>query len=44
MIKLWNTSTGNEVKEYKGHGYEVLGLCVYVLLSPALLLHFITGS
>ena len=27
-MKLWNVATGKEIKEYKGHGYEVLGLCV----------------
>ena len=27
QIKLWNPSTGVEVKSYSGHGYEVLGLC-----------------
>ncbi|GHJ83712.1 hypothetical protein NliqN6_0114 [Naganishia liquefaciens] len=25
-IRLWNSSAGKEVKVYKGHGYEVLGL------------------
>ncbi|KAJ9096623.1 hypothetical protein QFC20_006385 [Naganishia adeliensis] len=25
-IRLWNPSAGKEVKVYKGHGYEVLGL------------------
>lgn len=25
-IRLWNPSAGKEVKVYKGHGYEVLGI------------------
>jgi WD40 repeat protein len=29
-IKLWNPFTANEMKEYSGHGYEVLGLAWYV--------------
>lgn len=31
-IRLWNPSTGKEIKSYKSHGYEVLGLSVWVLL------------
>lgn len=33
QIKLWNPTTGAEIKSYGGHGYEVLGLCWYVLLA-----------
>lgn len=29
-IRLWNPETGVEIKSYKGHGYEVLSLCVSV--------------
>src|SRR5689334_13837255 len=29
-IRLWNPSTGVNVKTYEGHGWEVLGICVYV--------------
>lgn len=29
-IRLWNPGAGKEVKVYKGHGYEVLGLDMYV--------------
>jgi WD40 repeat protein len=29
-IRLWNPATGNEIKAYKGHGYEVLSIAVCV--------------
>lgn len=29
-VRLWNPSTGAEIKAYKGHGYEVLCITVSV--------------
>lgn len=31
-IRLWNASTGNDIKVFKGHGYEVLSISVYVYI------------
>jgi mitogen-activated protein kinase organizer 1 len=28
LAVLWNPLTGKRIKEYSGHGWEVLGLCV----------------
>ena len=28
-IKLWNAQSGNCIKTYSGHGYEVLAISVY---------------
>lgn len=28
LIRLWNVQKGTLVKEYAGHGYEVLGITV----------------
>jgi WD40 repeat protein len=36
-VKLWNTASGKEIKEYKGHGYEVLGICVCVVTDSHLI-------
>jgi mitogen-activated protein kinase organizer 1 len=27
-IRLWNPESGNQIKVYKGHGYEVLSIAV----------------
>lgn len=36
-IRLWNPATANEIKVYKGHGYEVLSIAVSVdFVLPAL--------
>jgi WD40 repeat protein len=37
-IKLWNPHKGVLIKTYTGHGYEVLDVAVYVVLTPFLLL------
>ena len=33
VVKLWNTDTGRLVKQYTGHGHELLCLDVYVYHS-----------
>jgi len=37
IIRLWNPSTATEIKAYKGHGYEVLSITVFVELFRSLL-------
>jgi len=37
IIRLWNPSTATEIKAYKGHGYEVLSIAVFVELFHSLL-------
>jgi len=32
-VRLWNPNLGTEIKVYKGHGYEVLSITVYVVVS-----------
>lgn len=30
VVRLWSASSGNLIKDYPGHGYEILGIAVFV--------------